>query len=54
MFIAIVALNQAVLFYHFHLATFYVLPLVTFLGEFTFAYETYHTRVLFLKDTYVR
>jgi len=40
------ALNQAV-FYHF--AIFYVLPLVTFLGEFWFAYETYRTRILFFE-----
>ena len=30
-------------------ATFYVLPLVTFLGEFRFAYETYHTCILFFR-----
>ena len=45
MFVATVALNR--------FAIFCVLPLVTFLGEFRFAYETYHTRILFL-ERYVR
>jgi len=34
-------------FYHF--ATFYVFSRVTFLSEFRFAYETYHTRILLFK-----
>jgi len=54
LFITVVALNQAVLFRLFyHFAKFYVLPLVTCLGEFRFAYETYHTRILFF-ERYVR
>jgi len=49
-FVTVVALNQAALY---HFATFYVLPIITLLGEFRFAYETYHTRMLFVKR-YVR
>jgi len=44
-FVATVALNQAVLFTT--LQHLYVLPPVTFLCEFRFAYETYHKRILF-------
>ena len=44
-FVATVALNQAVLFTT--LQHLYVLPPVTFLCEFRFAYETYHRRILF-------
>ena len=48
------ALNNAVLF--ITLLDLYVLPLVTFLGEFRITYEnyeTYHTRILFF-ERYVR
>ena len=51
MFVVTAALKQAVFKNKF--ATFYVLPLVTFLVEFRFAYETYHTRILFF-ERYVR
>lgn len=54
MFVATVALNRAVLFTT--LQHRYVLPLVMFrIGpcEFTLVYDTYHTHILFLKDTHV-
>jgi len=50
LFVITVALNQVVLFTT--LQHLYVLPLVTYrigLGEFRFAYETYHTRILFFE-----
>jgi len=51
LFVAIVALKQAVLFTT--LQHRYVLPLVTFLCKFRLPYETYHTRILFF-ERYVR
>ena len=47
LFVITVALNQVVLFTT--LQHLYVLPHVTFLGELRFAYETYHTRILFFE-----
>jgi len=51
-FVAIVALNEAVFFYHF--ATFYVLPLVTFLGNSGLRTKRIIRVFYFWKDTYVR
>ena len=46
LFVATVALNKVLLSILQHV---HVLPLVTFLGEFRFAYETYHTHILFFE-----
>jgi len=47
LFVAIVTLNQAVLFTN--LQHLYVLPFVTFLSEIKLAYVTYHAHILFFK-----
>jgi len=47
LFVAIVTLNQAVLFTN--LQHLYVLPFVTFLSEIKLAYVTYHAHILFFQ-----